>query len=197
MFTLERILGGDVLIRAMRAYFERFSFSHATTEDLIQTIEETSGRDLDWFFEQTFNSSDLVDYSIASVRSVPVSPAEGLLEDWDRTSENLFRSEVVAARLGSAILPVEVLIRFSDGRELLENWDGLDRRRKYVYTEMSHVDYAVVDPERKLLLDINPVNNSRWNEEKPGTGLTAATVKWTSKWIFWVQNLLETFAFLG
>jgi hypothetical protein len=55
--------------------------------------------------------------------------------------------------------------------------------------------YAVVDPERRLLLDIDPTNNSRYAETDNGFSL--ATRKWASKWLFWLQNLLEMFAFIA
>ena len=44
---------------------------------------------------------------------------------------------------------------------------------------------AVVDPENKITLEINRVNNGRRLESD---GRLAAS--WTSRWIFWLQNVL-------
>jgi hypothetical protein len=55
----------------------------------------------------------------------------------------------------------------------------------------SELDYAVVDPERVLLLDLNRTNNSKRVE--PRERLPAH--KWASKWMIWLQDLMATFAF--
>ena len=45
-------LGDDLWWRAIRAYVERFAGRDVLTHDLQRTIEETTGRNLDWFFDQ-------------------------------------------------------------------------------------------------------------------------------------------------
>jgi hypothetical protein len=52
----------------------------------------------------------------------------------------------------------------------------------------------VVDPERRIALDVNPANNS-WVDEK-GSAPRAAR-KWAARWMFWLQNLLELHTVLG
>jgi hypothetical protein len=56
------------------------------------------------------------------------------------------------------------------------------------------VTRAVVDPERKIMLDTNPANNS-WVDEE-GVARRAAT-KWAARWMFWLQHLLELHTVLG
>lgn len=67
--TLEGLLGGPVMARVMRAFQTRFRFRHPTTADFIATVNEVSGRDLNWFFEELFFPTRDFDYGIASVRS--------------------------------------------------------------------------------------------------------------------------------
>jgi hypothetical protein len=40
--TLEGIIGRDTMDEAMRTYFQRFRFTHPTTEDFLRTIEEVA-----------------------------------------------------------------------------------------------------------------------------------------------------------
>ena len=47
----------------------------------------------------------------------------------------------------------------------------------------------MVDPDRVLVLDLNYTNNSRRMESQA----TLPAVKWASKWLFWLQDLLLVF----
>ncbi len=53
---------------------------------------------------------------------------------------------------------------------------------------------AVVDPERKIAIDVNPANNSWWDED--GVSRRAGT-KWAARFLLWLQNLLELQALFG
>lgn len=200
LWTLQRLIGEERMREVMSAYFQRFSYRHPRTQDFIQVVEEVSGEDLSNFFAQTFNSSDLIDYSIVHAGSeevvVPPGGEEGESREDAGRGAPVYRSEVVVRREEGAHLPVEVLVVFEDGEEVLESWDGRQRWRRFVYRRSSRLQRAVVDPERKILLDIDPTNNSRVLGSG-SRGMSRATGKWSSKWLFWLQNLLETFAFLG
>jgi hypothetical protein len=105
-----------------------------------------------------------------------------------------YDSEVVVMRLGEVQLPVEVLVQFADGQEVTERWDGLYRWTRFRYHRPVKVRRAVVDPLAKLALDVDPANNS-WVDEQ-GQSRRAA-LKWSARWMFWLQNLLELHAVLG
>jgi hypothetical protein len=47
---------------------------------------------------------------------------------------------------------------------------------------------AVVDPEHKIAVDIDPANNA-WIDDK-GQSRRAA-LKWSARFLLWLQNLLE------
>ena len=82
---------------------------------------------------------------------------------------------------------------FEDGSEVSREWDGLSRWEQYVEERPAKLSYAVVDHERKLLLDVYYTNNSKLLE--PRAKLPAR--KWASKWMIWLQDLLVTFAFFS
>ncbi len=187
LWTLQRLLGEEEMLRVLRTYFDRFAFRHPRTEDFIGVVSEVAGRDMQWFFDETFGSSELLDYAIAEAGSTRLGGETDTAET--------YRTEVLVRRLEGARLPVEVLLEFEDGSEVSTVWDGGDRWKKFVYDRPSRLRRAAVDPGRKLLLDLDPVNNSWVRREEEGH--SPATLRWTSKWLFWVQNLLETFAFLG
>ena len=205
LWTLERWLGEALMRKAMRTYFQRYQFQHPTTQDFISTINEVTQKDMNWFFEQTFFSSELVDYAVETATSEPIPRPQGIFDDQEvilsspgeeaENNEEIYLTEVVVQRLEGARFPVDVLMVFEDGEEIRREWDGQDRWQRYSFQRSARLKYAVVDPERKLLLDIDPTNNSRYRSRDDGFAL--ATKKWAAKWLFWLQNLLETFAFMA
>jgi aminopeptidase N len=49
---LRRLVGEDAFWRALNIYLKRHSFGNVQSADLRRVFEETSGRDLGWFFDQ-------------------------------------------------------------------------------------------------------------------------------------------------
>jgi hypothetical protein len=197
LHTLERYLGWEMLQRILSTFFERYQFRHPGPEDFFAVANEVSGQDLTWFFDQVYRSSNDFDYAIESVSSTPVKVSgfverDGALlhqEGGDETGRH--RTEVVVRRKGAATFPVEVLLSFEDGTEVRDQWDGKDGWKLYVEERSTKLRYAVVDPERKLLLDLYYTNNSKYLE--PKAKLPAR--KWASKWMIWLQDFLATFTF--
>ena len=154
----------------MSTYFERYKFRHPGPQDFFDVANEVSGQDLTWFFDQVYRSSNDFDYAIGRVASDPVELAGYVKQgsdfvhqaghDGDDEAE-LYRTEVVVQRRGAARFPVEVLMVFEDGSEVKKAWDGHARWKLYVEERGSKLAYAVVDPERKLMLDLYYTNNSK------------------------------------
>jgi aminopeptidase N len=72
LLTLEGIIGEDTMARAMRTYFMKYRFTHPVKEDFLKTIEEVSGKDLRWYFNQAVYGSQIMDYSVMGLDSFPV-----------------------------------------------------------------------------------------------------------------------------
>ena len=197
--TLERHLGWSTLQRIMSTFFERWKFRHPKPADFFAVVNEVSGRDMTWFFDQVYRNSIVFDYSISALRSEPVT-ASGFFDATgqsefkaDNPTKGRFRTTVVVRRLGEGNFPVDVLVTFKNGEKVRERWDGRDRWRMFTYERGVEAVSAQVDPERVLLLDIDYANNSRTLEPR---GSEAAT-KWMLKWMVWLQDLLLTAAYLG
>ena len=102
-----------------------------------------------------------------------------------------YRSRVFVQRKGAGIFPVEILAVFEDGTEMRRQWDGTYRWAEFGFVHSAKLSYAVVDPDRVLMLDTHPQNNSK--KRKPKAAKPA--VKWASKWVIWVQDLMSTLSF--
>jgi hypothetical protein len=173
LLTLEKWLGEDVMAKIMKTYYEKWKFRHPRSQDFVQVAEEVSGRDLKWFFDQVLRSPDKLDYAIGSLKSEEVKEPEGIFDG--KTAEakdqrgkasnkplnKAYRNEVVAVRYGDWIFPQDILIVFENGEKIRETWDGKDRWKRFVYWKPVRLASAQVDPDRKMVLDVNYTNNSK------------------------------------
>jgi hypothetical protein len=193
--TLERYLGWETLQRVLKTHFQRSAFKHPRPDDFFRTLNEVSGRDLTWMVDQVYRTSHVFDYSVEVLESTPVQTTGydvGAGAAYrDVTSDSMYRTSVVVRRQGEAIFPVDLLVRFDNGQEAREQWDGVDRWKQFTYDRAARATSAQVDPERVLLLDVNYTNNSR--ALAPRT--RDAAQKWSLKWMVWLQDLMLTWGF--
>jgi hypothetical protein len=198
LHTLERHLGWPVFQRVMATFFDRWKFKHPGPQDYFDTVNEVAGRDLTWYFNQVYKSSNVFDYGVESVSSEPAgglgfADRNGRIEPVPELSSPApFRTTVVVRRYGEALFPVEIAVVFRDGQKVTEHWNGRDRWKAFTYERPAQADYVVVDPARTLLLDVNYTNNSY--STRPQTG--AASQKWMLKWMVWLQDALLTYGYL-
>jgi len=200
--TLEGLLGEETMLRVLRTYTRRHRFAHPTTADFISTVNEVTGQDWGWFFEQTFFSSGLCDYAVEAT-SEPAQKRAGWFDGQggrlelesraDGGADGPYESLVTVTRLGDVVMPVELRVELADGRTVSERWDGRDSWKRFRY-QGSKVVRATVDPGRKIAIDVSPSNND-WIEDE-GPARRAAT-KWAARYLLWLQDLLETTAVLG
>jgi len=165
--------------RIMATFFQRWAFKHPQPADFFRIVNEVSGQDLTWFFDQVYRSSNTFDYGVQDLVS-------------ERRDEGgTYRTTVIVRRYGEATFPVDVLTTFADGHDITEKWNGIDRRAIYVYERASRAAHVQVDPRRVLLLDTAYTNNSRTLEPRSGN----ASLGWAARWMVWLQDLMVTYAF--
>lgn len=205
--TLEQYLGPDVMARVMRTYQTQWRYRHPTTQDFINVVNQVSGRNMDWIFQQFFYNSDLADYTVSSIWNEPLYgkigiydeggkqvyyPSQNAVKAYNASRQKRFLSAVTVRRLGAAEAPVDVDISFDNGRVVHEHWDGKYRWTRFTFDGTSKVISAVVDPSRKLLVDSDYTNNSRNVKAN-----TTFAVKWFIRWIFWIENLFFAAGFFS
>ncbi len=191
LYTLEKVIGEETLQRALRTYFMRYRFTHPTKEDFLKTVEEVSGQNLRWFYDQAVYGTNVLDYEIFRARSDRL--------DWylqkppdEKKGETMYRTMVVVLRKGDFIFPVDVVIKFDNGDSVTEHWDGKDRWVRYAYDRKAKLVSAEIDPEHAVLLDKNFFNNSYVAEED-----TRAKWKIMNYWTWVTQLLSQCLAWLA
>jgi hypothetical protein len=195
LWQLENTVGEEMMYRIMRTYHHRYRFRHPTSQDFINTVNEVTGKNMNWFFQNTWFSSDLFDYAVSQIINRRLPSARGVFSMNGNSAEQPadpalpYECSVVVTRKGEAISPVEVLVEFANGDRKEEIWDGKDRWKKFVYQSDSPVRHAIVDPGMKLVMDIDFLNNS--SVVRPPGFRSLAARKIGVRALFWVQNYLE------
>ncbi len=221
LMTLERLVGRGTMDEIMTTYFDRWKFKHPCTQDFIEIANEIItkehgdkyGENINWFFNQMLYSSYTCDYEVKgiSIRKTPekvgiftkdgepyvikkskeTSEYEQLFEEEELGRDEMYESKVKICRKGEIIMPVEITVHFENGKEVKEYWNGKSSTYNLIYNRKAKVEWAQIDPKTKLLIDMNINNNSYTLKPRK-----APYIKWTVKFLFWVQNVIQFFAIL-
>ena len=167
-------------------------------------MNEVSGQDMSWFFDQYVFGTNLLDYKVDSVESIGSRCGAGCTSRRARLSRSptktragsrrtrkekkepeQFRIVIKLKREGETVFPVEMRMTLDNGEVVSKQWDGRDRWVKYEFTKTSRVKRVEIDPDRKILLDVNFTNNS-WVD----VAARRPFAKWFSNLTFWSQMVL-------
>lgn len=161
-----------------------------------QDLGNKYGPDMNWFFDEVLYGSGICDYGVSDISVRQIRGYKGVVIDGDsvkvkkpdKGADTLKLSTVMLERYGEVILPVDVLIHFDNGDEVRERWDGRERTKDYSYEGKSEVQWAKIDPDNHVPLDVNRINNSY--TFKPDR---KASRRMTDKYIMLMQLLISTF----
>ncbi len=200
--TLENIIGNETMEQIMKTYFDRWKFKHPCATDFINIVNEivlqthgnTFGKNMNWFFQQVLYGTGVCDYQLASITNTKIE--ENNIGVYDKNKIKLlveheqsifkYKSEVTIYRLGEVKMPIEILINFDDGSKKTVNWDGNSRSKILSYTSDAKIISAKADYNNKLTIDVNRINNSLDIKTDQ-----RANIKWTVKFLFFLQNILQ------
>ncbi len=143
------VLGKDRFDMAFREYIRRWAFKHPTPTDFFHSIENVSGEDLGWFWRGWVMNNWKLDQSVKSVQYEDEKPQNG--------------ASITIQNLEQMVMPVEVLIKESNGKEQrislpVEVWQ---RGSEWTFSvpTTSKITDVVLDPDQ-LMPDVNRKNNS-------------------------------------
>ncbi len=136
---LRGIVGDDAFREALHRYYDRYRFRHVTEASLRSVMEEASGRDLGWFFDQWLHSTATLDYGIGAVSQ--------------ERAEGGWRTRVEVVRNGEAWMPVTLRVGGEDRR-----LESRSRRQQVEFVTPERAADAALDPEG-WILDSNPAND--------------------------------------
>ena len=180
LHTLTGIVSEETMNNIFREYYRKWAFKHPSGRDFVNVVNEVVkkehgvrfGNDMNWFFDQTLYGSSVCDYKVSGIRNRKYQKPEGktdsvdtVANEWPET-DSLYTATAQLERIGDMMLPVDVLIHFTNGDEILENWDGKARYKDFTYTGYREIQWVKIDPEFRITMDVNYINNSITEEPK-------------------------------
>jgi hypothetical protein len=138
---LRDVVGDEAFASGLHLYYERNRFRHVGEDDLRAAMEEASGQQLDWFFQQWLHTVDQLDYGIGAVST--------------RRVRDGWRTRVEVLRLDDAWMPITLQVG-----EVTERLDGREQRRVVQVVTRERPREVVLDPG-KVLLDVDRSNNRK------------------------------------
>ena len=147
----QEILGPAVFDDAFRTYVLRWAFKHLTPADFYRTMEDASGRRLDWFWRGWFIENARFDQAVESVDT--------------RAAGDTAKVRVTYGNRYRGVLPIRARFTFADGSTQdfqypAEVWSTNSVRyvREYAFIgkKLAKVE---LDPEKRLV-DIDRSNNT-------------------------------------
>ena len=176
--TLMGIIGEKTMNDIFREYYKRWAFKHPSGKDFVAVVNDvvrkehgdTYGPDMNWFFEHTLYGTGICDYKVKGIFNRKQLKPEGKGYEAEsqypagNSTDSLYTSIAQLERIGEVMLPVDVLIHFTDGGEVLEKWDGKSRYKDFTYSGTRQIEWVKIDPEFKIKMDVNYNNNSMTNE---------------------------------
>jgi hypothetical protein len=176
LYTIMGIIGEEATDEVFREYYREWAFRHPTGKDFIAVFNKVVpkiygnkfGADMNWYFDQVTYGTGICDYKVSGIHGRRITDFEGVVIEGDSVrlikndikNDTLFTSKVELERLGEITLPVEVLVHFDNGDKVLENWDGKSTYKDFEYSGKRKVDWVKIDPDYKIKMDVNYVNNS-------------------------------------
>ena len=157
----EDVLGRDAFDPAFRAYVRRWSFRHPQPADFFRTIENVSGRNLDWFWRDWVFTTARLDQAVDSVTGRTDARTRGRTGPAAPPGE---ATRVFLSNRREMVMPADLKLTYDDGssevvRLPVEIWN-LGSRFAYTVTATGkRVVRAEVDPEHRLP-DVERGNNT-------------------------------------
>lgn len=184
--TLKNWIGDDTFYDVMRCYYDTYKFSHPRAEDFFgilypmlesrftsQEVDEIKA-----FMHQAIDGRQVCDFAVEEVIS-------------SQNDDDSYTTTIKVAQLEDMIIPVEIEVRYTDGNSERQIWNGSDKEHTISLTSETAVESVVIDPDQRIPLDVNLINNSYVCDP-----CTSISMKYASRGVYWFQNLIQSFSFL-
>ncbi len=167
LYNLQYVLGDELFLKALQNYFNTWKIAHPYPEDFRNSIIQFTGVDLNWFFDQWFETNKNIDFSIESTKK--------------GSAENQYT--INFSRLGEMQMPLDFSVYAKDGKvynyhipntwfnketdaTILDRWIGWGKLNN-TYAANVNVPSGIYDVKIDTtgrLADINLMNNKLKNK---------------------------------
>ena len=99
---LKYILGDSLYYGAMQHYYDKWKLKHVNEQRFVDSIEEFTGEELDWFFDAWLHTTHHLDYGIKSFKKSP-------------NGDGTWSVNLGIESIGSRFIPLLIETTFEDG----------------------------------------------------------------------------------
>lgn len=142
-FYLKDYLGEEAFDKAMHAYFEAYKFKHPQPEDMRRVLQQSSGKNLSWLFDDLIRTTNHIDYKLKKVS----------------TDEK--GTDVTVKNIGQVDGPIGVSA-IVDGKVTETVWVEPGSKKSTVHLNTPNADEVQIDPNRNIP-ELDRSNNN-WKE---------------------------------
>jgi hypothetical protein len=138
---LRYYLGDKVMDKAMQEYFERWKFKHPQPNDFRKIMEEVSGKNLSWVFDELINTTKVIDYKLCNINE----------------NKAQLSTELTVKNIGEINAPF-CISAIKEGRVVQVEWYEQIPTDGKLHFPYAGADAFIIDSDH-MLPDINRNNN--------------------------------------
>ena len=142
------IVGADRFDYAFKNYIKNWASKHPAPSDFFRSMNNGTGEDLNWFWNEWFIKNWKLDQEIKNVKYIGNDPSKGSLITIQNNDKMVMPVTIEVkesnGKVGRIKLPVEIWLRDAD-------WE-------FKYNSTSKIDSVIIDPDHQLP-DVDLSNN--------------------------------------
>lgn len=167
--TLRRVYGTERIDRALSDYTSRFRFRHPGPDDFYDAIEAHVGASARGALVTMLEGRGTVNFRLQSAFTET---------NHDAAPTRRFTTFARVMRSGNLTLPVDLRVHFRDGSSRLFQLPSPDPVELVEFDHASEVSSIIVDPEQKIFIDENLLDNSFYPRRPPPNRLGERFTFW-------------------
>ena len=161
LWNLQYVLGDDLFQKALQNYFKEFKICHPYIEDFRNSVIHYTHVDLNWFFDQWFETNKHIDYEVEGVKHLQGDQYQITFNREGRMQMPLdFTVTGKDGKTYDYYIPNTYFIKDTKATVLpyWRGWDLLQPEYTCVVTIPGGIHDVVIDPSHRLA-DIDYTNN--------------------------------------
>ncbi len=171
LHQLGYVVGDEVLKKGLKKYINDWKFKHPDPTDFKRIMENISGLELDWYFEQFVETTNTIDYEVFNVE--PTN--DGTVITLRRVGDMPMPIDIVISDQSDNNTSFSIPLRIMRGNKsidsflndfkTLSDWPWVYQYYQFETTvNYDEIKQIAIDPSSRLA-DINPKNNV-WSNNK-------------------------------
>jgi len=164
LYNLQYVLGDSLFLAAMQHYFHQWKMAHPYFEDFKNSVIHFTKVDLNWFFDQWFETTKKIDYSVANIQQLKGKDSAAITFD----------------RIGQMQMPIDFTVTDKKGQQqsyhipntwfekitdvpILPKWYGwgkINESYTAVIPATNGIKEVIIDTSNRLA-DVYPLNNNK------------------------------------